>query len=238
MKIRKVLTVNDQEVGLIYDDVRLELNSPGRATFTVRSDKPLSDLVILDAGWNQNNIFRFFIGYIEYSITINAQQQKLFCRELTAILSRELPLALRKVTLKDVAQHIGKLTGLSFALPDADYCRRIAPFYYHLGNGYQAIDQLGKVYQIPSYLWQLQQNSKVYLGSWKHSRWANRPIILPDKIFTRHLSFNSAMIPMIPSIRPGVQFNRGVIDSVHLTGNNMVISWKPSKESSTGYTLN
>ncbi len=236
MKIRKILLVNGKEYGLVSDDVRLDLLSPGRATFTVRSDKPLSKVITLDAGWN-DRLFRFFIGYIESSITINSQQQKIFCREITATLNRELFLSLRNVTLKEVVNQISKTTGLTFAIPEADYCATVSPFYYHLGGGYQALDQLGKVYRIPLFIWQLQQNGKVYLGSWNDSRWRDRPVIIPDKTFTQHLSSNSAVMPMIPSVRPGVHFNRGVIDSVQLYDTTMVVSWKPLKELLTGYTL-
>ena len=238
MKIIKILKVNNGEVGLISEDLRLELSSPGRATFVVRSDQPLSQIVTFDAGWSDGRVFRVFVGYIESSITINPQQQKLFCRELTATLNRNIFLALRRVTLKDVTNRINELTSLNFALPDADYCRQQSPYYYHLGDGYQAMDQLGRVYQIPLFIWQMQCNGLVYVGSWAHSRWASRPIEIPDKLFTEHLSFNSAKLPMTPSIRPGVQFNRGLINSVQLSGDYMVIAWKPFSELSTASIRN
>ena len=233
MKIIKILRVNNEEFGLISEDIRLELSSPGRATFIVRSDKPLSQIVTFDAGWSYGKVWRVFVGYIESSITINPQQQKLFCRELTATLNRDLFMALRTVTLRDVTTRINEITSLNFALPDADYCRQQSPYYYHLGDGYGAMDQLGRVYQIPFFIWQMQGNGTVYVGSWAHSRWASRPIELPDKLFTEHLSFNSARIPMTPGIRPGVKFNRGIVNSIQLSGNFMVIAWKPFNELST-----
>lgn len=238
MKIIKILKVNNEEVGLISEDLRLELSSPGRATFVVRANQPLSQIVTFDAGWSDGQVWRVFVGYIESSITINQQQQKLFCRELTATLNRDLFLALRRVTLKDVTNRLNELTNLNFALPDADYCRQQSPFYYHLGDGYQAMDNLGRVYQIPFFIWQMQGNGTVYVGSWVHSRWASRPIELPDKLFTRHLSFTSARLPMTPGIRPGVKFNRGLIHSVQLTDDFMDIAWKPFNELSTASIRN
>lgn len=234
MKIIKTLKVNNVEVGLVSDDVRLELSSPGRATFVVRSEQPLSQIVTFDAGWSEGKVWRVFVGYIESSITINPQQQKLFCRELTAVLNRDLFMALRMVTLKDVTTRINEITSLNFALPDADYCRQQSPYFYHLGDGYGAMDQIGRVYQIPLFIWQMQGDGTVYVGSWANSRWANRPIEIPDKLFTEHLSFNSAKLPMTPSIRPGVQFNRGLINSVQLSSDFMIIAWKPLHELSTG----
>ena len=227
MKIIKTLLVNNQEVGLVSEDIRLELSSPGRATFVVRSNKPLDQIVFFDAGWSDGRIYRVFVGYIESSITINPQLQKLFCREMTATLNRDIFLALRYVTLKDVTTQINALTGLNFALPEADYTSRQSPFYYHLGDGYQAMDRIGTVYQIPLFIWQMQGNGTVYVGSWAHSRWSSRPIELPDKLFTDHTSTNSARLPMTPGIRPGVKFNRGIINSTQLSGDSMVISWKP-----------
>ncbi len=233
MKIVKILKVNNQEVGLISEDLHLELSSPGRASFVVRASKPLSQIVTLDAGWSDSKVWRVFVGYIESSVTINPQQQKLFCRELTATLNRDLLLALRRVTLRDVTNRLSELTNLNFALPNADYSSRQSPFYYHLGDGYQAMDSLGRVYQIPLFIWQMQGNGTVYVGSWTDSRWASRPIELPDKLFTQHLSFTSARLPMTPGIRPGVKFNRGLIHSVQLTDDFMDIAWKPLNELST-----
>lgn len=238
MKIIKILKVNNQAIGLISEDIRLELSSPGRATFVVRSDKPLNQVVTFDAGWTDGRVYRVFVGYIESSITINPQQQKLFCRELTATLNRDLFLALRYVTLKDVLNRLNELTSLNFALPDADYCRLQSPYYYHLGDGYQAMDLLGRVYQIPFFIWQMQGNGSVYVGSWAQSRWATRPIEIPDKLFTAHTSANCARLPMTPGIRPGVKFNRGIINTTQLSGDQMVITWKPYNELSTGYIRN
>lgn len=45
--------VDGQERALISDDVRLDLTSPGPATFCVRADQPLKGLVTLDIGYNE-----------------------------------------------------------------------------------------------------------------------------------------------------------------------------------------
>ena len=230
MKIIKTLTVNNQPYGLVSDDIRLELCSPGRATFIVLADQALTGVVILKAGWSDATVYSWFIGYIESSITVDSQQQKLFCRELTATLNRPLYLALRHVSVKDVLIKLSELTEINFAIPDADYINHQSPYFYHLGKGYQLMDAIGPTYQINQYIWQQQGDGSVFVGSWQDSRWADKPIQLPDSLFTEHMSTNSASLPMTPAIRPGVKFNRGIIHSVQLIAESMVITWKPSND--------
>ena len=230
MKIIKTLTVDNQPYRLVNDDIRLELCSPGRATFTVLSDHTLSGIVAFNAGWSYGKIYRWFIGYIENSITVDPQRQKLFCRELNAVINRFLPLSLRHVSVRDVIVNLTGLTDLNFNMPDADYMNQPSPYFYHLGDGYQAMDAIGRVYQIPQFIWQQQGDGSVYVGSWKDSRWAENPVQIPDNLFTHHMSTNSATLPMSTAIRPGVHFNRGIIKSVQLSEDTMVITWKPSND--------
>ena len=145
----KNLTVNNQPYGLINDDIRLELCSPGRATFVILTDTPLTGIVELKAGWSDSNTYSWFIGYIESSITIDNQQQKLFCRELTATLNRVFYLGLRHVSVKDVLIRLSELTEISFAIPDAGYADRrlVNRLYPELQAKYHA-PMLGRIERI------------------------------------------------------------------------------------------
>ena len=230
MKIIKTLLVDNQSFSLINDDIRLELSSPGRATFVVVSDKDLSGIVMMNAGWSESQTYRYFIGYIERSVAINPKQKKLFCRELSATLNRPMDLGLRHVTAKDVLIELSRLTNINFNYPDSPYMDEVAPYFYHLGSGYQAMDTIGRVYEINQYIWQMQTDGSLYVGSWQESRWADKPVQIPDDLFTDHMSTNSAKLPMSPALRPGVKFNRGIIHSVQLSSETMVISWKPSSD--------
>ncbi len=230
MKIIKTLTVDNQPYGMVTDDIRLELNSPGRATFIVLSDHTLTGIVSLKAGWSDGKTYSYFIGYIESSITVDAKQQKLFGRELNATINRFLPLGLRHVAAKDVLASLTEQTDLNFMIPGSEYMDLPSPYFYHLGNGYQAMDAIGRVYNIPQFIWQQLGDGSVYVGSWQDSRWAGKPVQIPDNLFTRHMSTNSASLPMSPAIRPGVLFNRGIINAVQLFEETMVITWKPSNE--------
>lgn len=230
VKIIKELLINGEQYPVITDEVTLELSSPGRARFMVNSNKPLTGVIQFSIGWSQSELYRLIVGYIEKPITVNEKQQLLFCRELSAALNRPLPMGLRHATARDVLARLSKETKLAFVTADREYARTQAPHFHHVGGGYMAMDAIGRVYRIPAYIWQQMGDSSVYAGSWHDSRWASRPVQIPDKVFTQHLAHNSARMLMSPSLRPGVQFNRGIISGLTSKDDSMVITWKPLKE--------
>ncbi len=71
-------------------------------------------------------------------------------RELAAILANPLPLNLRHVDLRAVLVEIGQHTGLRFRVPEQPYASVKAPFFYSLAAGYQAMDSLARVFNIPT----------------------------------------------------------------------------------------
>ena len=114
MKAHVVISVNGQPFDLVYHDVRLNLHNPGRASLTIKAQAPVRGLVTLDLGYNDKPSQRHFVGYIERCTSANPYEQVLFCRELAAILSYPLPLALRHVDLSAVVTEVSRLTGLRF----------------------------------------------------------------------------------------------------------------------------
>lgn len=228
LKLHKVLTINGELVALVKEDVRLELRSPGRASFTVQASAPLKGLVTLDIGYNDNTLQRHFIGYVERCTTANSQQQVLFCRELAAILAKPLPLNLRHVDLRAVLEEISKHTGLKFRVPDSSYTRVKAPFFYSLATGYQAMDSLARVFSIDDLIWQQQGNGEVFVGKWVDSFFGARaPLHLPTELFDGYQDNQSAMIAALPGMRPGATINQGErVTSVTLAGTQMALKWK------------
>ena len=111
MKLHKILSINGEPVALVKDEVRLDLKSPGRATFTIQAAAPVRGLVTLDIGYNESTLQRHFIGYVERCTAANSVQQVLFCREMAAILAKALPLNLRHVDLRAVLVEIGQPPG-------------------------------------------------------------------------------------------------------------------------------
>ncbi|THG77760.1 hypothetical protein E5198_16455 [Pseudomonas sp. A-1] len=227
MKLHKVLTIAGTAYDLVKDEVRLELRSPGRATFTVQADAPVKGLVTLDIGYNQAPLQRHFIGYVERCTAANAKQQVLFCRELAAILANPLPLNLRHVDLRAVLAAIGERTGLRFRVPEQPYARVKAPFFYSLASGYQAMDSLARVFGIADCIWQQQGDGEVFVGSWAHSFFGARAALqLPAELFDGYQGNQSAMVAALPGLRPGASINQGErVTSVTLAGNQMAIRW-------------
>lgn len=227
MKLHKVLTIGGQAYVLVKDDVRLDSKSPGRATFTIQAGAPVKGLVTLDIGYNERTLQRHFIGYVERSTAVNAMQQILVCRELAAILANPLPLNLRHVDLQAVLAEISTKTGLRFRVPDQPYATVKAPFFYSLATGYLAMDSLAQVFNIPDFIWQQQGDGEVFVGSWADSFFGTRaPLQLPTGLFDGYQGNQSAVVAVLPGLRPGATFNQGErITSVTLAGNQMAIKW-------------
>ncbi|MER2095694.1 MAG: hypothetical protein ABS977_02200 [Pseudomonas qingdaonensis] len=228
LKLHKVLAINGEPIALVKEDVRLELRSPGRASFTVQASAPLKGLVTLDIGYNDSTLQRHFIGYVERCTPANSLQQVLFCRELAAILANPLPLNLRHVDLRAVLEEVSKQTGLKFRVPDKPYTRVKAPFFYSLATGYQAMDSLARVFSIDDLVWQQQGNGEVFVGSWADSFFGARaPLQLPTELFEGYQDNQSALVAALPGMRPGATINQGErVTSVTLAGTQMALKWK------------
>lgn len=228
MKLHQIITIDGARYDLVKADVRLELRNPGRATFTVQATQQLKGLVTFDLGYNDRTLQRHFIGYVERSTTANAKQQVLFCRELAGILAKHLPMSLRHVDLRGVLEHISVQTGLRFRVPDRLYATTRAPFFYSLATGFQAMDSLAQVFNIPDFIWQQQGDGEVYVGSWSDSYFGVRPALqLPTELFDNYQGNQSAMIAALPGVRPGALINQDErVTHVTLAGTQMALKWK------------
>ncbi|BAP41285.1 putative prophage PSSB64-01, Orf34 [Pseudomonas sp. StFLB209] len=228
MKLHQVLTIGGAAQALVQDDVRLDLKSPGRATFTIQASgaKP-GQLVTFDIGYNDATLQRHFIGYVERSTAANGLEQVVYCRELAAVLARPLPMNLRHVDLRAVLADISIKTGLKFRVPDQGYTRVKAPFFYSLAAGTLAMDSLARVFAIDDLIWQQQGDGEIFVGSWADSFFGTRePLQMPTKLFDGYQGNQSAMISAVPGLRPGVTINQGErITSVALAGTQMAIKW-------------
>ncbi|WP_027361090.1 hypothetical protein [Halodesulfovibrio aestuarii] len=224
MKLRKSLFIGGKPYNLVEDDVRLELNTSGRALFRVQSPCVLSGIVQFRLGYsNQNKDQLFFTGYIESSHTVDAATQKIFCREMAAALSYQLPISLRHPTLRDVLRAYTDKTNLVFTVPEQPYADRRIPHFHTLGSGYHGMDQLGVVFGIEDYFWQPQPDGSVFVGSWNHSRWATRPVDIEEKFFTGVTGTGGKVLPAIPALRAGVLLNGQRVKSLQMTGHEMVV---------------
>lgn len=229
MKLDRQLNINNAPFHVIEDRVVLDLNSPGRAQFLIdAADTPVEakQIVSFTLGYAKHDTMqRVFLGFIETVNTVD-RRQKLFCRELSATLFAPLPLDLRHVTLQEVIAEIHNKTGLTFAVGDGAYSTKKVANFYNLGNGYQAMQSMQRVFGITDYFWQQQGHGVIYAGSWHDSRWSDLPLALPANMFTEHLSNNSAKLVSIPALRPGVLMNGNIVTQVDFSGNQMTVTWK------------
>lgn len=228
MKLHKVLSIAGKVYPLVKDDVRLDLRSPGRASFTIKAEAPLRGLVVFDLGYNERALQRHFIGHVERCTPASSLEQVLFCRELTSVLALPLPMNLRHVDMRQVLGEITDRTGLRFRVPDKPYAKVKAPYFYSLATGFQAMDSLAQVFGIPDYIWQQQGDGEVFAGSWADSYWgAREPLNLPQELFDSYQGNQSATVAALPGLRPGVSINQGErITSVTLASTQMAIRWK------------
>jgi len=229
MKLERQLNIDNVPYHVIDDRVVLDIDSPGRAQFLIDAgDKPVTarQVVSFTLGYaRQDTMRRLFYGYVETVNTIDRRQQ-LFCRELSAVLYAPLPLDLRHVTMREVIDAIQSKTGLDFAVGEGAYSRKKVANFYNLGNGYQAMQSMVRVFGIERYIWQQQGHGVIYAGSWDDSRWADKAADLPGNLLSEHLSNNSARLVAVPSLRPGTQLNGNIVSQVDFSGNGMVIAWK------------
>jgi hypothetical protein len=226
MKLHKRLSINGADILLNRDDIRLDLRSPGRAVFDIETTEPIKGLVVFHAGYSPSELQQVFYGYVESAFAIDKKQSRIFCRELSATLSRLIPLALRNATVADVFKAVSAETGLQFIAPAADYSKKTAPAFYSMGSGYACMDSLGEVYSIPQFMWQQQGDGKLFAGSWKDSFWADKKISLSVDLLSGTGLANSARIPCMPKLRPGVLLEgHGYLTNVQWDGEHQNIEW-------------
>ena len=87
------------------------------------------------------------------------------------------------------------------------------------------LDNLGRTYKVPDFIWQQQGNGKIYLGSYQDSFWAGKAINIPQGLMTDQQAGKTATIPAVPKIRPNVTANGARIAKVEFKGTNMTITW-------------
>jgi hypothetical protein len=227
MKLHKWLTVNGQPVELNTDDVRLNLFTPGRAAFTLVSETVVTGVVQFSLGYKPENLHVLFTGFIENSFSVDKKQQQVFCREFTASLRQMLPLNLRNCSLLEVLAAVHDKSGLNFVCAEQEYSQCKAPAFYSIGTGFNCFDALARVYRIPTAIWQQQGNGAVYVGSWEHSYWQGKEIELPVEWQAASGISNSAKVPVVPSIRPGVKFTNGaIVTAVSYGATHMELVWE------------
>lgn len=229
MRLIKQVSVNGVAQQLVDDQVRLDLATPGRAMLTLVANDAIKagKLVSYEVGYSQQaSLQRWFLGAVERVVPMGDKRVKCFCRELSAALINDISIQLRHVTLREVLTHINQVTGLNFSTPDVAYANTKVPNFYNVTTGYNAMNTLGRVFNIPDFIWQQQGNGVIYVGSWADSRWATiKNMVLPQKLFDQQQASQSARVAVLPQLRPGMSVNGNRLSEITLKGNHMELVW-------------
>ena len=236
MKPIKRLYLSTDEIHLADASLVLELNSCGRGFITAGTTLDYTGkLVRLDVGYT-DLVLRWFTGYVERSQPAENGFQRLFVRELVGVFERLWPCSFQHPTLRDVASWLAEHSGLTFSVPDADYSDRPIPHFSHSGTGYQLLDNLGKAFGITDYVWYQLPDGAVYVGGAEKALFAGRPIEIPHEFNQGAAGGNSMTLPLVQSLRPGVELNGERVTKVHLQNDTMAVTWTP-RNRATGKPL-
>ncbi|MCK6945569.1 phage baseplate assembly protein V [Enterobacter bugandensis] len=236
MKPIKRLYLSTDEIHLADASLVLELNSCGRGFITAGTTQDYTGkLVRLDVGYT-DLVLRWFTGYVERSQPAENGFQRLFVRELVGVFERLWSCSFQHPTLRDVASWLTEHSGLIFSVPDADYSDRPIPHFTHSGTGYQLLDNLGKAFGITDYVWYQLPDGAVYVGGAEKALFAGRQIEIPHEFNQGAAGGNSMTLPLVQSLRPGVELNGERVTKVHLQNDTMAVTWTP-RNRATGKPL-
>ena len=225
MKPINRLYLSGDETHLVDVKMVLELSQCGRGFITAKTDTDYTGkLVRLDIGYT-DLLLRYFTGYVERSQPSQNGFQKLFVRELVGVFDRMWPCSFQHPTLKQITDYLKEHSGLHFVLPNAEYVNTPIPHYTHNGTGYQLLNSLGKVFNIPDYVWYQTPDGDVFVGSWNDSFWKDKEIEIDNQFSSEQRAGNQMTIPMVQSLRPGVMVNNKRLERVALDNDNMTLTW-------------
>ncbi|MBY5261268.1 hypothetical protein FP366_17655 [Enterobacter hormaechei] len=236
MKPIKRLYLSTDEVHLADASLVLELNSCGRGFITAETDQDYTGkLVRLNVGYS-DLLLRWFTGYVERSQPADNGFQRLFVRELVGVFERLWPCSLQHPTLRTVAGWLEENSGITVTVPDADYADKPIPHFTHSGSGYQLLNNLGKAFGITDYIWYQLPDGGLYVGGADRSLFAGKPVDIPAGFSQGAAGGNTMTLPLIQSLRPGVEMNGERVTKVHLTNDTMAVTWTP-RNRATGRPL-
>ena len=230
------LYLSTDEIHLADASLVLELNSCGRGFITARTQTDYTGkMVRIDTGY-ADRVLRWFTGYVERSQPAETGYQRLFVRELSGVFDRSWPCSFQHPTLRQIAAWLEENSGLAFSVPAADYSDKPIPHFTHSGTGFQLLGNLGRAFGISDYVWYQLPDGGMYVGGAEKSLFAGRPVDIPPGFSLGAAGGNSMTIPVIQSMRPGVELNGQRVTKVQLAGDTMTITWTP-RNRTTGQPL-
>lgn len=232
MKIIKTVRLNGQEVELASEKIVKELNNSGRGFITVKADfATVGQEVEIDVG-EHDHYFAFFKGFVEREHEESNGYKRLFIRELVALFERPLPYSVRHVTLADVCEWLAKKTGLSFRYGKNSYSTTPTPYFASYGNGYQLLNSLGRVFNIPNYIWKQYADGVIYVGAWEDCSQSEEGWEI-DNRETNAQSSGLLQIPINAEIDTGSIVNEKRVNKITLEGDFMTLEWEDLNQDGT-----
>lgn len=225
MKLDKRLFIAGRSVPIINDDALLQLSDTGRASFDIVSASEPSGIVMFDVRYRTGNWTTFFIGFIKKATRKSNQHYFILCRELSNALRLPCPVSLRSCVLTDVLDRLNEVTALTYKMGNHAYSSTLQPRFQSLGNGYDVLANIARVFSIDDFIWQQMINGDVFIGSWRDSTWHNKDVFLSDDFYMNQQAQKQATIPVLPSLRPGALLNNKRVTQVRLIKNQMIIKW-------------
>lgn len=213
MKLDERITIGGTDYRLISRDIVLELSGSGRATFRVESKTQPRGQVSYQCGYARHRFHPFFIGYIDRAQAESNKSWTLHCRELIHGLTKPGQVNLRDCLITDVTADLTTATLVKFAniSPGTN-----APRFASHGDGFNALRSIARVFRVPDFVCWQQNDGLVWLGDWKTSAYANPDRQIDPRFFTRQTP-ESAILPAMPVLRPGMLINGRRIQSHRLT---------------------
>ncbi|QTC51113.1 hypothetical protein H0Z11_04345 [Pantoea agglomerans] len=230
------LYLSTDEVHLTDAALVLELNSCGRGFITAKTSTDYTGkMVRIDTGY-PDRLLRWFTGYVERSQHSETGYQRLFIRELCGVFDRVWPCAFQHPTLREIAAWLEEHSGLTVTVPQADYSDRPIPHFTHSGTGFQLLVSLGRAFGINDYIWYQLPDGSMYLGGAEKALFAGKPVDIPPEFSQSTAGGNTMTVPVIQSLRPGVEVNGQRVTKVQLNSDTMTITWTP-RNRTTGQPL-
>ncbi|QHM72946.1 hypothetical protein [Mixta intestinalis] len=234
MKPIKRLFLSGDQSHLVDCNIMLELNACGRGFITASTETDYTGkMVRLDVGYD-GLVLRWFTGYVERSQPADNGTCRLFVRELVGVFDKLWPCSFQHPTLRQITDWITEQSGLTVSPPaGAAYADTPVPHFTHSGTGYQLLASLGRVFSIADYVWYQLPDGAVFVGAAEHSLFAGKPVEIPHEFSQASAAGNSMVVPMIQSLRPGVEVNGQRLSQVQLNNDDMTITWLPRNKATS-----
>lgn len=222
MKLDTRIEIGGNVLKLTSYDVSLRLSEAGTARFVVQAKTQPKGIVLFDAGYAKGIFHRVFIGYVEHAMEKSEKHWTVKAREICHALQVTCYVSLRKCTVTDVLTDLKRQTGLDFVSSISGTIPRFAS----KGDGYYVIRSVGESFGVQDYVWYQQRDGKVWLGSWADSEYAQMGNLAFDPKFYGDQHPESATLPALPNLRPGMVLNKKRLLGVRLRSYTTVVRWK------------